>query len=71
MRAEFIESLGRVTGIKSGILREAYCRITGDKAAARTLEESEVDERVADMIDMEVRFTINSFQLLCFFYHTP
>ena len=53
MRSEFIYSFGRVTGVKSAILREAYKRLTGDSSAASYESEEIVDKRVRDMLDME------------------
>ena len=53
MRSEFIHSFGRVTGIKSAILREAYKRLTVDQSAAETSNEELVDQRVKEMLDME------------------
>ena len=46
MRSEFIYSFGRVTGVKSAILREAYKRLTGDSSAASYESEEIVDKRV-------------------------
>lgn len=54
MRAEFILSFGKVTGCKSGLLREAYKRLTGDKSAAHDYSEAEVDRRVAELLDLQV-----------------
>ena len=53
MRKEFLQHFGRVTGIKSGILREAYRRLTTDSSAPNTLSESEVDERIRKALDDE------------------
>ena len=53
MRAEFISSFGRVTGVKSAVLREAYRRLTGDCSAARTVDEEGVDKRVYDFLQLE------------------
>ena len=46
MRKEFIQHLGRATGIKSGILREAYREWTGDQSAPNTLSDLVWDLRV-------------------------
>ena len=46
MRKEFIQHLGRATGMKSGILREAYRELTGDQSAPKTLSEEKGDERI-------------------------
>lgn len=53
MRREFINSFGRHTNSKPAFLREAYRRLTGDAAAASTIEEEEVDKRVAKLLEME------------------
>ena len=53
MRRLFITSFGRVTSCKPMFLREAYKRLTGDKAAATSLSEAEIDRRVKDVLDME------------------
>ena len=53
MRAEFISSFGRVTGVKSAVLREAYRRLTGDCSAARTVNEEGVDKRVCEFLQLE------------------
>ena len=53
MRREFINSFGRYTNSKPAFLREAYRRLTGDAAAASTIEEKEVDKRVAKLLEME------------------
>ena len=58
MRSEFI---GKVTGCKNGILREAYRRLTGDKSAARDSSEAEVDRRVAELLDLQVCFRIPKY----------
>jgi hypothetical protein len=56
MWSEFIHSFGKVTGCKSGLLREAYRRLTGDKSAANDSSEAEVDKRVAELLDLQVNF---------------
>ena len=53
MRAEFISSFGRVTGVKSAVLREAYRRLTGDCSAARTVDEEGVVKRVYDFLQLK------------------
>lgn len=53
MKREFIHQFGRVTGVKSGILREAYRRLTADQSATTNLSQSEVDERIRDLLDGE------------------
>ena len=53
MRSEFVNSFGRVTGVKAAILREVYKRLTGDKSAASYESEEMVDKRVREMLDME------------------
>lgn len=53
MRKEFIQHFGRFTGIKSAILREAYRQLTGDRSAANTLVEEQVDERIHQMLENE------------------
>ena len=61
MRSEFIHSFGKVTGGKSGILPEAYRRLTGDKSAARDSSEAEVDRRVAELLYLKVCFKIPKY----------
>ena len=51
MRKEFLQHFGRVTGVKSGILCEAYRRLTADSSSPNTLSESEVDERIRKALD--------------------
>lgn len=53
MRRDFIQHFGRATGVKSGILREAYWCLTGDKSAPNCLTEAEVDERIQKVLDDE------------------
>lgn len=53
MRSDFILSFGRVTGTKSGILREAYRRLTGDKSAPENENSLKIEERVSEMLDMQ------------------
>ena len=53
MKKEFLQHFGRVTGVKSGILREAYRRLTADSSSPNTLSESEVDERIRKALDDE------------------
>ena len=53
MCREFINSFGRFTNSKPAFLREAYRRLTGDAAAASTIEEKEVDKRIAKLLEME------------------
>ena len=43
-RREFIDSFGKYTGIKPGILRASYKRLTSDNSACRTANEKDVDE---------------------------
>ncbi len=50
---ENVQHFGRATGIKSGILREAYRCLTGDKSAPNSLSEAEVDERIRKVLDDE------------------
>ena len=52
MRREFISSFGTVCKVSSGILREAYRRLTGDASAAHDASEAEVDNRIAAMLDL-------------------
>ena len=49
MRREFVQHFG----VKSGILREAYRCLTGDKFAPNCLTEAEVDERIRKVLDEE------------------
>ena len=53
MRREFVQHFGRCTGVKSGILHEAYRCMTGDKSAPNCLTEAEVDERIQKVLDDE------------------
>ena len=53
MRREFIHSFGKATHAKPAFLREAYRRLTDDASAARTLEEAQVNSRVAQLLDTE------------------
>lgn len=53
MRREFIHSFGKATHAKPAFLREAYQHLTGDASAASTLEEAEVNRRVAQLLDTE------------------
>ncbi|CAB4000679.1 Hypothetical predicted protein [Paramuricea clavata] len=53
MRREFVHSFGQVTNSKPALLREAYRRLTGDRSAASSLTEAEVDARVAEMLELE------------------
>ncbi len=53
MKREFVQHFGRATGIKSGILREAYRCLMGDKSALKSLSEAEVDERIRKVLDDE------------------
>lgn len=51
MKRDFISNFGRVTGVKSAFLREAYRRLTGDSAAARNMSKKEVDSRIQQILD--------------------
>ncbi len=53
MKREFIQSFGTVTNCKPAFLRKAYQVLTGDSSSARTLAEKEVDERVAEILEMQ------------------
>lgn len=53
MRREFIEHFGRATGVKCGVLREAYKRLTGDASQPNSLSEKEVFERIRQVLDDE------------------
>ena len=53
MRSEFTQSFGRVTGIKCGVLREAYKRLTGDNSASTNQTTLKIDERISEMLDMQ------------------
>lgn len=52
MRSEFVQLFGRVTGVKTAILREAYKRLTGDQSSASYASEEEVDKRVKEMLEL-------------------
>ena len=43
MKREYIHQFGRVTGVKSGLLREAYRRLTGDQSAINNQSEAVLD----------------------------
>ena len=53
MKREFIQSFGTVTNCKPAFLRKAYQVLTGDSSSAHTLAEKEVDERVAEILEMQ------------------
>ncbi len=53
MRRAFIHSFGKVTHAKPAFLREAYRRLTDDASTASSLEEAEVNSRVAQVRDAE------------------
>ncbi len=53
MRRAFIYSFGKVTHAKPAFLREAYRCLTDDASAASSLEEAEVNSRVAQVLDAE------------------
>ena len=53
MRREFTHTFGTVSHTKPAFLREAYKRLTGDSSASSTLEEAAVDERIAQMLEIE------------------
>lgn len=53
MKREFMSTFGRLTGTKTGMLREMYRRLTGDSSAANYLSEEQVDERIREMVDAE------------------
>ncbi len=48
-----IHSFGKVTHANPAFLREAYRRLTDDASAASSLEEAEVNSRVAQVLDAE------------------
>ena len=64
MRREFVHSFGQVTNSKPALLREAYRRLTGDRSAASSLTEAEVDARVAEMLELEDPDLICDFVLI-------
>ena len=53
MPAKFIQSFGNVKGTKTAIHREANRRLTNDQSSAPTLDQSEVDKRVRELLDMQ------------------
>ncbi len=53
MRREFVHNFGHVTNSKPAVLREAYKRLTGDRSAASSLTEEEVDARLSEMLELE------------------
>ena len=53
MRREFIHSFGTVTHSNPAFLREAYRRLTGDSSASSNATETEVDARIAHLLDTE------------------
>ncbi len=56
VRREFLHSFGTVTNTKSGILREAYRRLTGDSSAAHDSDEKEVDRCIGVLLDLQVTY---------------
>ena len=53
MKKNFVQHFGRATGVKSGILREAYRRLTVDQSAASNVLEEETDKRIQCLLDNE------------------
>ena len=53
MKRVFVHSFGSVTNCKSAILRKAYQFLTGDASASRNATESELDERVGEMLSLQ------------------
>ena len=53
MRREFIHSFGTVTHSNPAFLREAYRRLTEDSSASSNATETEVDARIAHLLDTE------------------
>ena len=54
MRQAMAEKFGRISpGVKPAVLRYFYKELTGDCSASNTTQESQVDERVRQLIDME------------------
>ena len=49
----FVHSFGSVTNCKSAILRKAYQFLTGDASASRNATESELGERVGEMLSLQ------------------
>ena len=63
MRKEFVQHFGRATGVKSGILREAYRRLTNDQSAASNVTEEEIDKRIQCLLDNEDPDLIRNLRL--------
>ena len=54
MRLAMAEKFGRISpGIKSAVLCYFYKELSGDNSASNTSQESEIDEPVRQLIDME------------------
>ena len=54
MRQTMAEKFGRISpGIKPAVLRYFYKELTGDNSASTTTQESKIDERARQLIDME------------------
>ena len=53
MRREFLSMFGKQIHGKTGFLREAYKRLTGDSSASINYTTSEVDKRISNILEME------------------
>ena len=52
-KREFISLFGQCTGLKPGLLRNIYRRLTGDASSSCNATEAEIDKRVKQMLDTE------------------
>jgi len=54
MRQAMAEKFGHISpGVKPAVLRYFYKELTGDCSASNTTQESEIDERIHQLIDTE------------------
>ena len=52
-KREFISLFGQCTGLKPGLLRNMFRRLTGDQSASTNATEAEIDKRINEMLDIE------------------
>lgn len=53
MRREFLSMFGKQIHGKTGFLREAYRRLTGDNSSSVNYSTSEIDKRISNILEME------------------
>jgi len=54
MRQAMAEKFGQISpGVEPAVLRYFYKELTGDSSALTTTQESEIDERILQFIEME------------------